>query len=225
MPFSWLEAASPWPSRLSAPATRSKNPAGSRIPLYRCSPRSARSDRGDRRSQGLDLALPDPAGSCPMRPNRSDGRVCVVDARRGDAPASRGGFSTRRAARLQEPPRVLSRPAFGLETFPSILAATAAAAALHPDSRSRFRGTSSSRLRGHGSPVAALRETGPLSLTALASLRSSGVAPRMGLRRRSGAWWVLPLVPRASAGGSAILRPLSGRAQTRRRSGGGEQTP
>jgi putative nucleotidyltransferase with HDIG domain len=94
--------------------------------------------------------------------------------------------------------------AFSLETFPSILAATATAAVCTQVLDLAFAALAFS-LRGHGSPVAALRETGPLSLTGLplyvpaVSLLAWGV--------QLNAWWVLPLflVPAIAAQRSFVL--------------------
>jgi putative nucleotidyltransferase with HDIG domain len=94
--------------------------------------------------------------------------------------------------------------AFGLETFPSILAATAAAAVCTQVLDLAFAALVFS-LRGHGSPFAALRETGPLSFTGLplyvpaVSLLAWGV--------ELNAWWVLPLflAPAIAAQRSFVL--------------------
>jgi putative nucleotidyltransferase with HDIG domain len=94
---------------------------------------------------------------------------------------------------------------FSLDTLPSILAATAAAGVCTQVLDLVFAALVFS-LRGHGSPVAALREIGPLSLTALpvyvpaVSLLAWGYGD--GSR-----WWVLPLflAPALAAQRSFVL--------------------
>jgi len=94
---------------------------------------------------------------------------------------------------------------FALNTLPSILAATAAAAVCTQVLDLAFAALVFS-LRGHGSPVAALRQIGPLSLTALpvyvpaVSLLAWGYGD--GSR-----WWVLPLflAPALAAQRSFVL--------------------
>ena len=94
---------------------------------------------------------------------------------------------------------------FGLENFPSILAATAAAALCTQILDLVFAAFVFS-LRGHGSPVAALREIGPLSLTGLpvyvpaVSLLAWGYI-------EGNRWWVLPLflAPALAAQRSFVL--------------------
>src|SRR5262245_12073281 len=94
--------------------------------------------------------------------------------------------------------------AFGLGTFPSILAATAAAAVCTQILDLAFAALVFS-LRGLGSPISALRDTGPLSLTGLplyipaVSLLAWGV--------ELNAWWVLPLflAPALAAQRSFVL--------------------
>ena len=94
---------------------------------------------------------------------------------------------------------------FGLEDFPSILAATAAAALCTQILDLAFAALVF-RLRGHGSPMAALRETGPLSLMGLplyvpaVSLLAWGYVVQ-------DAWWVLPLflAPALAAQRSFVL--------------------
>jgi putative nucleotidyltransferase with HDIG domain len=93
---------------------------------------------------------------------------------------------------------------FGLETFPSILAATAAAAACTQMLDLVFAALVFS-LRGHGSPLAALRETGPLSLTGLPLYVPAVSLLAWGVERN--AWWVLPLflAPAIAAQRSFVL--------------------
>jgi putative nucleotidyltransferase with HDIG domain len=94
---------------------------------------------------------------------------------------------------------------FGLSTFHSILAATAAAAACTQILDLVFAAFVFS-LRGHGSPFAALRQTGPLSLTGLplyvpaVSLLAWGYVDH-------DAWYVLPLflAPALAAQRSFVL--------------------
>ena len=94
--------------------------------------------------------------------------------------------------------------AFGLETFPSILAATAAAAVCTQVLDLIFAALVFS-LRGHGSPFAALRETGPLSLSALPLYVPAVALLAWGVERN--AWWVLPLflAPALAAQRSFVL--------------------
>jgi putative nucleotidyltransferase with HDIG domain len=94
--------------------------------------------------------------------------------------------------------------AFGLETFPSILAATAAAAVCTQVLDLAFAALVFS-LRGHGSPFAALRETGPLSLTGLPLYVPAVSLLAWGVERN--AWWVLPLflAPAIAAQRSFVL--------------------
>src|SRR5262245_2412480 len=98
---------------------------------------------------------------------------------------------------------------FGLDTLPSILAATAAAAVCMQILDLAFAAFVFT-LRGHGSPVAALREIGPLSLTALpvyvpaVSLLVWGYVGDGGTASH---WWVLPLflAPALAAQRSFVL--------------------
>ena len=94
--------------------------------------------------------------------------------------------------------------AFGLDTFPSILAATAAAAVCTQVLDLVFAALVFS-LRGHGSPFAALRETGPLSLTGLPLYVPAVALLAWGVERN--AWWVLPLflAPALAAQRSFVL--------------------
>jgi putative nucleotidyltransferase with HDIG domain len=95
--------------------------------------------------------------------------------------------------------------AFGLETFSSILAATAAAAVCTQVLDLAFAALVFS-LRGHGSPLAALRETGPLSLTGLPLYVPAVALLAWGYVERD-AWWVLPLflAPALAAQRSFVL--------------------
>lgn len=95
--------------------------------------------------------------------------------------------------------------AFSLETFPSILAATAAAAVCTQILDLAFAALVFS-LRGHGSPVAALRETGPLSLSGLPFYVPAVSLLAWGYLRPNG-WWVLPLflAPALAAHRSFVL--------------------
>jgi putative nucleotidyltransferase with HDIG domain len=94
---------------------------------------------------------------------------------------------------------------FGLNTFASILAATAAAAFCTQVLDLAFAAFVF-KLRGHGSPIAALREIGPLSLTGLpvyvpaVSLLAWGYV-------EGNRWWVLPLflAPALAAQRSFVL--------------------
>jgi putative nucleotidyltransferase with HDIG domain len=98
---------------------------------------------------------------------------------------------------------------FGLDGLPSILAATASAALCMQILDLAFAAFVFS-LRGHGSPVAALREIGPLSLTALpvyvpaVSLLVWGYVGDDGTASH---WWVLPLflAPALAAQRSFVL--------------------
>ena len=94
---------------------------------------------------------------------------------------------------------------FGLSTFPSILAATAAAALCTQILDLAFAALVFS-LRGHGSPFAALRETGPLSLTGL-PLYVPAVSLLVWGYVDHGAWYVLPLflAPALAAQRSFVL--------------------
>ena len=94
---------------------------------------------------------------------------------------------------------------FGLSTFPSILAATAAAAVCTQILDLAFAALVFS-LRGHGSPFAALRETGPLSLTGL-PLYVPAVSLLVWGYVDHGAWYVLPLflAPALAAQRSFVL--------------------
>lgn len=95
--------------------------------------------------------------------------------------------------------------AFSLETFPSILAATAAAAVCTQVLDLVFAALVFS-LRGHGSPTAALRETGPLSLSGLPFYVPAVSLLAWGYLRPNG-WWVLPLflAPALAAHRSFVL--------------------
>jgi len=95
--------------------------------------------------------------------------------------------------------------AFGLETFPSILAATAAAALCTQVLDLAFAALVFI-LRGYGSPVAALRETGPLSLSGLPFYIPAVSLLAWGYLRPNG-WWVLPLflAPALAAHRSFVL--------------------
>jgi putative nucleotidyltransferase with HDIG domain len=94
---------------------------------------------------------------------------------------------------------------FGLSAFPSILAATVAAA-ICTQILDLFFAALVFSLRGHGSPISALRETGPLSLTGLplyvpaVSLLAWGYVDH-------DAWYVLPLflAPALAAQRSFVL--------------------
>jgi putative nucleotidyltransferase with HDIG domain len=94
---------------------------------------------------------------------------------------------------------------FGLETLPSILAATAAAAVCMQILDLAFAAFVFT-LRGHGSPVAALREIGPLSLTALPLYVPAVSLLAWGYGDGSH-WWVLPLflAPALAAQRSFVL--------------------
>jgi putative nucleotidyltransferase with HDIG domain len=94
---------------------------------------------------------------------------------------------------------------FGLETFPSILAATAAAAVCTQILDLAFAALVFS-LRGHGSPIAALRETGPLSLMGLPLYVPAVSLLAWGYVAHD-AWWALPLflAPALAAQRSFIL--------------------
>ena len=102
---------------------------------------------------------------------------------------------------------------FGLENFPSILAATAAAAVCTQILDLAFAAFVF-RLRGHGSPIAALRETGPLSLMGLPLYVPAVSLLAWGYQNNG--WWVLPLflAPALAAQRSFVLyqgeRKLSG---------------
>jgi HD domain len=94
---------------------------------------------------------------------------------------------------------------FGLENFPSILAATAAAALCTQILDLAFAALVF-RLRGHGSAMAALRETGPISLMGL-PLYVPAVALLAWGYVVQDAWWVLPLflAPALAAQRSFVL--------------------
>jgi len=94
---------------------------------------------------------------------------------------------------------------FGLESFQSILAATAAAAVCTQILDLAFAALVFS-LRGHGSPIAALRETGPLSLMGLPLYVPAVSLLAWGYVARD-AWWVLPLflAPALAAQRSFVL--------------------
>jgi putative nucleotidyltransferase with HDIG domain len=94
---------------------------------------------------------------------------------------------------------------FGLHTFPSILAATAAAAVCTQVLDLVFAALVFS-LRGHGSPISALRETGSLSLTGL-PLYVPAVSLLAWGYLGPNAWWVLPLflAPALAAQRSFVL--------------------
>jgi putative nucleotidyltransferase with HDIG domain len=96
--------------------------------------------------------------------------------------------------------------AFALETFPSILAATAAAAVCTQILDLAFAAFVYC-LKGYGSPVAALRETGPLSLGGLPIYIPAVSLLAWGYLARDNGWWVLPLflVPALAAHRSFVL--------------------
>jgi HD domain len=95
---------------------------------------------------------------------------------------------------------------FGLDTLPSILAATAAAAVCVQILDLAFAALVFT-LRGHGSPVAALREIGPLSLTALPVYVPAVSLLAWGYGVNGSRWWVLPLflAPALAAQRSFVL--------------------
>lgn len=95
---------------------------------------------------------------------------------------------------------------FGLDTLPSILAATAAAAICVQILDLAFAALVFT-LRGHGSPVAALREIGPLSLTALPVYVPAVSLLAWGYGVNGSRWWVLPLflAPALAAQRSFVL--------------------
>ena len=95
---------------------------------------------------------------------------------------------------------------FGLDTLPSILAATAAAAVCVQILDLVFAALVFT-LRGHGTPVAALREIGPLSLTALPVYVPAVALLAWGYGVNGSRWWVLPLflAPALAAQRSFVL--------------------
>jgi putative nucleotidyltransferase with HDIG domain len=95
--------------------------------------------------------------------------------------------------------------AFALESFPSILAATAAAAVCTQILDLAFAAFVYC-IRGYGTPVAALRETAPLSLGGLPIYIPAVSLLAWGYLGPS-AWWVLPLflVPALAAHRSFVL--------------------
>jgi putative nucleotidyltransferase with HDIG domain len=95
--------------------------------------------------------------------------------------------------------------AFSLGTFPSILAATAAAALCTQVLDLAFAALVFC-LKGYGSPVSALRETGPLSLSGMPFYIPAVSLLAWGYLRPNG-WWVLPLflAPALAAHRSFVL--------------------
>ena len=95
---------------------------------------------------------------------------------------------------------------FAQDTLPSTLAATAAAAVCMQVLDLAFAALVFT-LRGHGSPVAALREIGPLSLTALPVYVPAVSLLAWGYGEDSSHWWVLPLflAPALAAQRSFVL--------------------
>ena len=165
MPLSWLVAASSRPSRLSAPATQSRT---RRLSCSLCIA-AALAQRGQIEVTGAHKV------SISLFPILLAAVLCGPIGAMAVSVASMLGEETRPFTRwvLYASSRSLTgavagvvAAAFGLETFPSILAATAAAAVCTQILDLAFAALVF-RLRGHGSPVAALRETGPLSLSGL----------------------------------------------------------